>query len=103
MKAICPGFNAFAVALGPFSDAGVDGLVIREIHVDFLAGRSKMDDVGRRELVGDHDHELVLRKDLNERRDCVVWLLHAVEVEFALYLWGCRISLGTFRRHRDGS
>lgn len=89
IEAICPGFNAFAVAVGPFCDAGVDGLVISEIGLDFLAGRNEMDDVGRRELVGDHDHELVLREDLNERRDCVVWLLHALEVEFALYLWSC--------------
>lgn len=102
-EALCSGLDAFAVAVGPFCDAGVDGLVIGKIRLDFLAGRGEVDNVGRRELVSDHDHELVLRQDLNERGDCGVWLLHTLEVEFALDLGGCRILLATFGRHGDGS
>lgn len=102
-EALCSGFDAFAIAIGAFCDGGVDGLVIGKVRLDLLAGGGEMDDVGRRELVGDHDHELVLRQDLNERRDSGVWLLHALEVEFALDLGGCWDFLATFGRHRDGS
>jgi hypothetical protein len=73
-KAFCSSFNAFTITTGIVLDVGVDGLVVGEVHLDFLAGGDEVYDVGRRELIGDHDHELVLREDLNERRDAGLWL-----------------------------
>jgi hypothetical protein len=73
-KALCSGFNALAVTMGILFDTGVDGLVVGEVHLDLLASGDEVYNVGRRELIGDHDHELVLRKDLNERRDSGLWL-----------------------------
>jgi hypothetical protein len=73
-KALRSGFDTLAIAIGVSHDVGVNGLVVGEIHLDFLAGGDEMYDVGRRELISDHDHELVLREDLNERRDGGLWL-----------------------------
>jgi hypothetical protein len=101
-KALCPSFNAFAITIGLLFDAGVDGLVVGEVHLDLLASRDEVNDVGRRELISHHDHELVLRKNLNEWRDGGLRLLQALEVESALSLWDRRGIFGTFWRHRDG-
>jgi hypothetical protein len=101
-KAFCPGFDTFAIAIGFLFDTGVDGLVVGEVHLDFLAGRDEVDDVGGRELISHHDHELVLRENLDERRDGGLRLLQAREVESALSLWDWRGLSGTFWRHRDG-
>lgn len=73
-KALCSSFDSLAVTTGILLDVGVDGLVVSEVHLDFLAGGDEMYDIGRRELISDHDHELVLREDLNERRDGGLWL-----------------------------
>jgi hypothetical protein len=101
-KARCPGFDAFAITIGFLFDAGVDGLVVGEVHFDLLARRDEVDDVGRRELISHHDHELVLRENLNERGDGGLRLLQALEVESALSLWDWRGLFGTFWRHRNG-
>jgi hypothetical protein len=101
-KALCPSFDTLAITVGILFDAGVNGLVVGEVHLDLLAGRDEVDDVGRRELVSHHDHELVLREDLNERRDAGLRLLQALEVESDLSLWDWRGLFGTFWRHRDG-
>jgi hypothetical protein len=100
-KALCSGFDAFAIAIGILLDAGEDVLVIGKVHFDFFTGRDEMNDVGRGELISNHDHELVLRKDLNERRDGGLRLLEALEVESALVFGDCRSLFGTFWRHRD--
>jgi hypothetical protein len=65
-KALCSGFDTFAITVGILLDVGVDSLVVGKVHLDFLAGRDEVDDIGRRELISDHDHELVLRENLNE-------------------------------------
>lgn len=85
-EALCSSFNAFAITTGILLDAGVDGFVVGEVHLDLLAGRDEVYDVGRGKLISDHDHELVLRENLNERRDGGLWLLKALEVESALGL-----------------
>jgi hypothetical protein len=85
-KALCPGFDALAITIGFLFDTGVDGLVVGKVHLDLLAGCDEVDDVGRRELISHHDHELVLREDLNERRNGGLRLLQALEVESALSL-----------------
>lgn len=95
-EALCSGFDTLAVAIGVFHDTVVDFSVIGEIHFDLLTGGDQVYDVGRRELVSDHDHELVLRQDLNEGRDGGLKLLKAREAEFTLCLWDCRSFLGTF-------
>jgi hypothetical protein len=102
-KALCPSFDAFAITIGILLDAGEDVLVVGKVHLDLLAGCYEMNDVGRGELISNHDHELVLREDLNERGDGGLRLLEALEVESALVLGDCRSLFGTFRRHRDGS
>lgn len=73
-KTLCSGFDTLAVTTGIFLDVGVDGLVVSEVHLDLLASGDEVYDVGRGELISDHDHELVLREDLNERRDGGLWL-----------------------------
>lgn len=100
-EALCPGFDTLAIAVGIFHDTVVDGLVVGEVHLDLLACSGEVNDVSRRELIGNHEHELVLREDLDERRDGGLRLLNALEAEFALRLWDCRGFLGTFWRHRD--
>lgn len=100
-EALCPSFDTFAIAIGILGDAVVDGLVVGKVHFDLLAGGDEVNDVGRRELISHHEHELVLGKNLNERRDGGLRLLEALEVESALCFWDCRSFLGTFGRHRD--
>jgi len=100
-EALCSGFNALAIAIGILHDVVVDGFIVGKVHLDLLACSGEVDDVSGRELIGNHEHELVLREDLDERRDGGLRLLDALEAEFALCLWDCWDFLGTFWRHRD--
>lgn len=79
-KALCPSFDAFAITIGILLDAGEDVLVVGKVHLDLLAGCYEMNDVGRGELISNHDHELVLREDLNERGDGGLRLLEALKL-----------------------
>jgi hypothetical protein len=101
-KALCSSFDAFAITVGVLLDAGVDILIVGKVHLDLLACSDEVNNVGRRELISDHDHELVLRENLNERRYDSLRLLEALEVESALILGNFRGLFGTLWRHRDG-